>query len=129
MKRAFTFLVLGPTAVVMAHYVYIVTASVPWSGVQNFVAMCLFAFTFVVGAIAALVDSLLARTLPALARAPLIALVGAAIPLGVIVWFHGCVVDPRLMMQFGIGGALCMGACSLLSHDCGQRRPAAPIGA
>lgn len=121
MKRFLMFLLLGPTGAAAAYCMYTTTAGVPWSGVEKFVAVCLFGFTFLVGAIVAPIDGLLAPTLPVLVRAPMVAMVGAGIPLGVICLFHGCVVAPELLLPSGIGSGVCMGVCSLLSND---RQPA-----
>jgi len=121
MKRALIFLLLGPASVVGTLLPYDWPRTGLW-GTASIVATCLFVFTFLVGAIAALADSWLARTLPVLARAPLTAMVGAVIPVGAISAVEGCMLPQSLMMPFGIGGALCMGVCSLLSNDYGYRQ-------
>lgn len=119
MKRAFTFLLLGPALAATAWMIYVVTSNGPLSFAAAS-AMILFIFTVFVAAIAALVDGSLARALPVYLRAPLTAIIGAAIPVGVILGWAGCVLPQQIWMPFAIGGALCMGACSLLSNDFGS---------
>ena len=83
---------------------------------SSVIAVLLFLFTFPVSGIVGLLDGQLARAIPILLRAPLTALVGAT----------AAMVLPRALlgpmpqdmsMPFGLGGALCMGLCSLLAHD------------
>jgi hypothetical protein len=121
MKRAFIFLLLGPAFVVAAWLLYAVAQGAPW-GTAEIVAVCLFVFTFLVAALAALLDSFLAGTLPVLVRAPLIALLGGAVPVVALLAVVGCMLPQSFLTPFGIGGALCMGVCSLLSNDDGHRQ-------
>jgi hypothetical protein len=129
MKRALMFLLLAPASVVTAWLIYDCAhhATGPFVGL---VATILFLFTLFVASIAGLVDGLLARGLPAILRAFLTAVVGAVIPASVILAISGCVVPQSISLPFALGGALCMGTCSLLSNDFGQRqRRALPAGA
>ena len=128
MKRAFVFLLLAPVSVATIWTIYGTMDQVP-RGVVELLAFCLFVFTFLVAALAALADSLLARTLPALVRAPLVAAVGAAIPVSAWLAVEGCMLPPSLLTPLGIGGALCMGICSLLSNDGRRQRLAVPASA
>ena len=129
MKRAFMFLLLGPASIVTTWLIYVTAKQGPW-GIAAPVATILFIFVFFVAAIAALFDQFLARALPAFVRASLTAIVGAAIPVSVILAVSGCMLPEPLVMPFAIGGALCTGVCSLLSNDCGHRhRLALPTAA
>lgn len=126
MKRPLIFLLLGPACVVATWLAFATLQTEP-RGIIEFVAMCLFLFTLLVGTIAALVDGLLARALPAFVRALLVAIVGAAIPISAWLAVMGPMAPPSLLNPFGIGGALCMGVCSLLSNEnIGWQHPAMP---
>jgi hypothetical protein len=129
MRRAFMFLLVAPISVATIWTIYATVNHAP-NGFVELVAFGLLVFTLLVATLAALADSLMASTLPALVRAPLTGLVGAAIPASVILAYDGCLLPPSLVTPFGIGGALCMGICSLLSNDgdCLERAIAA-VGA
>jgi hypothetical protein len=91
--------------------------------------MLLFLFTLPVSALSASFDGYLARSLPLSLRAPLTAIVGATVAGGLAGALFSCLLPPSMLMWFAIGGAVCMGACSLLSHDYGKRqRPGVPRG-
>ena len=130
MKRVLIFLLLGPIMVVTAWLIFI--AAIDWS--VDFVATALFVFTFFVAAITRPIDGYLARALPIYLRAPLTAVAGATIAIGIplilvsILLSHLLMLPQWTMVTLAIGGALCMGVCSLLSHDYGSRR-VKPAGA
>lgn len=149
MKRILVFLLLGPALVVTAWLIYVPAGKGPGDGFVALAAMALFTFALFVASFAVLVDGYLADTLPIYLRAPLIAIVGAAIAgglfLGTVGWMFpgwitllsaglipgtvGWTLPFRLSAPFAISGALCMGACSLLSHDyCFRHRRAALKG-
>jgi hypothetical protein len=125
MKRAVVFLVLGPASVFLVWSICVAGARGPAGGFVAFVGMLLFLFTLPVSALSASFDGYLARALPLPLRAPLTAIVGATIAGGLACALFSCLFPPSMLTWFGIGGAVCMGACSLLSHDYGgRRRPA-----
>jgi hypothetical protein len=124
MKRIFVFLLLGPMLV----------AFLPWSitaaaggrikgGFDELCAVILFAFTLLVSAISLPIDQYLAHALPLALRAPLIAIAGAMIAAGPVFALVRIVLpqwakQPQwVLMPFAIGGAVCMGLCSVLSTD------------
>lgn len=121
MKRILVFLLLGPASVVTAWLIYAPAGKGP-----ALAAMALFTFAFFVASCTVLVDGYLADTLPIYLRAPLIAIVGAAIAVGMafgLAWtvvLHFVMLPQWILLPFAIGGALCMGACSLLSNDYGS---------
>jgi peptidoglycan/LPS O-acetylase OafA/YrhL len=121
MKRAFIFLLLGPTAVAIAGSWAAFAAGVPGYFVQ-FLALALFFLTFLVGVLAGLADGYLARTTPVLLRAPLTAMVGATVSAGMAFAFLHCLLPPPELMFLPLGGAVCMGACSLLANEYGTWR-------
>jgi hypothetical protein len=130
MKRAVVFLVLGPASVFLAWSIFVAGAGGPAGGFVAFVGMLLFLFTLPVAALSASFDGYLARALPLPLRAPSTAIVGATIAGGLACALFSCLFPPSMLMWFAIGGAVCMGACSLLSHDYGnpQRRAARRAG-
>lgn len=132
MKRTLIFLLLGPIMVVTAWLIFIVAIGGS-RGSVDFVATGLFVFTFFVAAISRPIDGYLARAWPIHLRAPLTAVVGATIA-AVGIPFVLFAISPFIFLAIlsstplwtvvllATGGALCMGACSLLSHDYGNRR-------
>jgi hypothetical protein len=131
MKRAVVFLVLGPASVFLTWSIFVAGAGGPAGGFVAFVGMLLFLFTLPVAALSASFDGYLARALPLPLRAPLTAIVGATVAGGLLLALnrmmfpHGTTLPLEILTPFAIGGAVCMGACSLLSHDYGKRqRPA-----
>ncbi len=126
MKRALMFLLLGPALVVVPWLIFIAAID-GLRGPVDFVATVLFIFTFLVAAITGLVDGCLARDLPIRLRTLVTASVGAMIAWILAYAFFTGIFSPStslswLLMSFAIGGAIVMGACSLLSQD--YRRPA-----
>ena len=120
MKRAFVFLLLAPTLVAVATWPYVA----PAGGCDLILVAGLCLLTFLVSAITAPVDGYLARALPIPLRAPLIAIVGAALAVGTVcvlvsaVLRHWTMLPQWILIPFAIGAALCTGVCSLLSNDC-----------
>jgi hypothetical protein len=125
MKRAVVFLALGPASVFLVWSICVAGARGPAGGFVAFVGMLLFLFTLPVSALSAAFDGYLARALPLPLRALLTAIVGATVAGGLACALFSCLFPPSMLTWFAIGGAICMGACSLLSHDYGgRRRPA-----
>jgi hypothetical protein len=121
MKRVLVFLLLGPASAAFTVFLMCVadTGTKYWD-IALLSAVAMFIVTLPVSAFCGAVDGCLARTLLISARAPLTALAGATIA-GGLVW----ALFRPLFPTFAIAGALCMGACSLLSHDYVRRqRPA-----
>jgi hypothetical protein len=134
MRRPLVFALLGPASVVFT-VLAIDGGGSPLDGIAALIAMLLFLFTLSVSAIAGPIDGYLARTLPLELRAPLTALTGGTIAVGLLLALnrmmfpHGTTLPLEILMPFAVGGAVCMGACSLLSHDYGRRqRPAVQSG-
>jgi hypothetical protein len=125
MKRAVVFLVLGPASVFLAWSIFVAGAGGPAGGFVAFVGMLLFLFTLPVAALSASFDGYLARALPLPLRAPSTAIVGATIAGGLACALFSCLFPPSMLVWFAVGGAVCTGICSMLSHDYGKRqRPA-----
>jgi hypothetical protein len=120
MKRAFVFLVLGPMAVAITVFSSLVAAGAPGNLAQLLAAALAF-LTFPVVIVAGAIDGCLARTTPIALRAPLTAIGGAAATAVVAFALLHCLLPPSELMFLPLGGAVCAGACSLLSHDCGGR--------
>jgi hypothetical protein len=134
MRRPLVFALFGPASVVFTVFA-IDGGGCRLDGIAAFIAMLLFLFTQSVSAIAGPIDGYLARTLPLELRAPLTAITGATVAVGLVLalnWMifpHGGMLPQEILKPFAIGGALCMGVCSLLSHDYGRRqRPAVQRG-
>jgi len=126
MKRAFVFLVAGPTLVVAVWLLFLAASRGGGHGLPGIDAMILFVFTFLVSVIIAPIDGYLARVLQTPLRTPLIAIAGAAIAVGVLHVLAG-MISPHwvllplwILPPFAIGGAICMGMCSLLSRNYGN---------
>jgi hypothetical protein len=124
MKRAFVFLLLGPTLVALTPSLIIVAeGGRVGGGFVEYVAMLLFLFTLVVSAITGPIDGYLAHALPLPLRAPLAAITGATIAVGLVLALftmmlpHWTMPPQWLLTPFAIGGAFCMGVCSVLSNN------------
>jgi hypothetical protein len=122
MKRTFVFLLLGPMLVAVTPWLIAVAGGRRIKGgFDEFCAMVLFLFTLLIAASTLPMDQYLAHALPLALRAPLIAIAGATMAVGLVLavaW----TVSPQWAKQpewiarpFAIGGALCMGACSVLA--------------
>ena len=113
MNRAIVFLLVGPALVVLTIWVAV---GVPIGDWVVAIAVWLFVCTIPVSAVMGILDGALAQALPILPRAPLMVVVGAIVAAGLPVAVLGP-LPQDLSLPLGIGGALCTGACSLLSHD------------
>jgi hypothetical protein len=87
-------------------------------------------FGLAVSAVAALIDGFLAQAVPLRLRASLVAIFGAAIAVALVFGQAGT-LPQLILVPLAVSGALCMGACSLLSNDYESQRPldepAAPL--
>jgi hypothetical protein len=128
MQRAFVFRIVGPVTVALVATLTLLTADASGNLVQ-FIAMALLLLTLPVTAVAASVDGYLARTFPIELRAPITAIAGAMAAGAVAYTTLHCFFATAELMFFGLGGAICTGACSLLAHDFGWRRCFAPAEA
>ena len=116
MKRALVFLLLGPVLGVLIAF-YLVG-----QGYRDlYVAPIVFFFSLIVCAIAGLVDGLLACVIPIWLRAPLTAVAGTAIAVGLYVFLLGIRPLDKLLLiaEFGASSTA---ACSLLSHPFHRRK-------
>jgi hypothetical protein len=128
MKRTLIFLFFGPTTlVIVATCLMFCVAAVGCSRcfagagmVLMFILVRGIALAFLLGlalsAVAGLIDGFLAQAVPLRLRASLIAIFGAAIAVVLAFAQIGPLPQP-ILMPLAISGALCMGACSLLSND------------
>jgi hypothetical protein len=119
MKRTLIFLVLGPVAVAITVFATLVAVGAP-SNFAQFLAAALAFLTFPVAAFAGLADGVLAPTLPIPLRAPLTAIVGATLACVPAFALLHCFLPSSELMFLPLGGAVCAGLCSLLSHDYGS---------
>ena len=120
MKRAVVFLVLGPALAFFTTWLIYFAEGGSGSGyIAATVSILLFSFTWLVAMITWAIDGFLAHALPLPLRAPLTAIVGATVAVGLFLGLGGCFLPLWISTPFAIGGALCMGACSVLSHDYG----------
>jgi hypothetical protein len=74
-------------------------------------------FGGVVSAVARTMDEYFALVFPIPVRAPLTAIVGASVSVGLLLAIAGKMLPSETLMPFAILGAICMGVCSLLSED------------
>jgi hypothetical protein len=125
MKRALVFLVLGPVLVsAVATLAIAQAASVLDREFARLLATVLFLFTLPVAAVAGSFDAYLARAFAIPLRAPLIAAAGAVIASGLAYLLFSCLLPTSSLKFFAIGGAACMGLCSLLANEHGWQGPA-----
>jgi hypothetical protein len=125
MKRAIAFLVLGPVLVLVSAIASLAVAPILGTQDREFagiVATVLFFFTLPVAAVAGAFDAYLARAFAVALRAPLIAAFGAVIASGLAWLLFSWALPSSALQFFAIGGAACMGACSLLANDYGWRQ-------
>jgi hypothetical protein len=117
LRRALVFAWLGP---VFGLFVTFSLKAVADGGYPTDVGIgivIVFFFSLVICPVAGTVDGVLAFVAPIFLRAPLTAIVGAAIAVGLSLYLFGSKLTPAYrQMPFAIVGALAMGACSLLSH-------------
>lgn len=126
MKRALVFFVLGPMLVsaIAATVILAQTAGAPAREYAGSLAAVLFFFTLPVASLAASLDAYLERAFAIPLRAPLIAAIGAIVASGLAYILVGCLLSPSSLKFFAIGGAGCMGMCSLLANEYGCPGPA-----
>ena len=124
MKKVLVFLLLGPTLVVTAWLIYFAESGGGTGSVAAIVSMLLFLFTLIVAMITWSIEGSVAHTLPLALRAPLTAIAGGVVAVGLFLGTIGWTLPLGVSAPFAIVGAFCMGVCSLLSHDYGiwQRR-------
>jgi hypothetical protein len=121
MNRALVFLLLAPTSVAFTVGLIGVGAGLQLF-LAGFFAAALFVFTLLVSMIAATLDGFLARAFPFVSRVPLIAIVGAMTTGGLVAGLSGGYLPPSMLISSAMGGAFCMGVCSLLSNADGSRQ-------
>ena len=126
MKRALVFLVIGPTLVsTVASLALAQAAGMPPPEFARIIAIALFFFTLPVAALAGSFDAYLARAFAIPLRAPLIAATGAVAASGLAWILLSCLLPPpNFLAYFAVGGAACMGVCSLLANEYGWQGPA-----
>jgi hypothetical protein len=130
MKRPVVFLLLGPSLVALA--VWMVAAAIAGRIDDSFVGICAitsFLLTLPVSWLTGLVDGYLARSLPALLRALLTAVVGTTGAIGLVLALFTMIFSqtapPEIVnvaIYAGLFLLLPMGVCSLLSNDDGDRQ-------
>jgi len=98
-------------------------SSPPPSYFREFLVIVLFFFTLPVSALAGCLDAYLARAFAIPLRAPLIAAIGAVIASGLAYLLFSCLLPTSSLKFFAIGGATCMGLCSLLANEYGWHGP------
>jgi hypothetical protein len=115
MRRALVFLLLGPMLGVCGAALVDVAAGRAVNGDFEGAVMAYF-FGLAVSAATGPIDGYLARIVPIYLRAPLTAIVGATIAVGLILAMGRMMLPPQILMQFAITGAVCMGVCSVFSN-------------
>jgi hypothetical protein len=114
-RRFYVFMLLGPIlALGGAASLDIVAGRCPRYD-EGFVMALLFGG--VVSAVARTMDELFALAFPIPVRAPLTAIVGAAVAVGLLLAIIRKMLPVETLMPFAILGAICMGVCSVLSDD------------
>lgn len=117
MKRALIFLAAAP--VLVGASVLLTFVAMNKDELAEPLAAILFLFTVPVSAVAGGLDTWLARAFPILLRAPMIASAGAIGASGLAFILFRCFFAPDTLPlpYFALGGATCMGVCSLLAND------------
>jgi asparagine N-glycosylation enzyme membrane subunit Stt3 len=121
MKRTLVFVLLGPILGVLAAFSMVTVLF--GGGFDTYGFPIVLFFSVVLCAITAPVDGVLAYVAPISIRAPLTAIVGAAVCVGIrwYLWSQtgNKMVTPTLSSEFPIAiiGALMTGMCSLLAHN------------
>ena len=124
MKRALAFLVFGPVlAAVTALLVMAKTSGADHDFAKIF-AIAVFFFTLPISAITGCIDGVLSDV-PVPLRAALTATAGALVASSLAFVLFSWLFPPAVWLYFAFGGATCMGACSLLVSELGERGPAA----
>jgi hypothetical protein len=138
MKRIPVFLLLGPALVALEVLMFVAYVGGVDRGFVGFCVMMSFLLTIPVSVITGIVDRYLAGGLPTLLRAPMTAIIGMMIVIGLALVLFALTfsqtVPPEVMNAARWAGTfllLPMGLCSLLSSDYGNRRvkPAGDCGA
>jgi len=120
MKRALAFLVFGPVlAAVTALLVMTKTSGADHDFAKIFAA-AVFLFTVPVSAITGYIDGVLCDA-PVPLRAALTAAVGAVVAFSLGFLLFNWLFPFSVWLYFAFGGATCMGACSLLASELGER--------
>jgi hypothetical protein len=117
MKRLPVFLLLGPVIGVLVAFSFAVVENggVPGDYVEGCVTF--FVFSLIVSMMVGPVDGILSYAVPISLRAPLTAIVGAAVAVGLGLYAARWTPPLHRLVLFAVLGALSTGACSLLSHD------------
>ena len=118
LRRALVFLLLGPILGVLVA----LSPDVASGGLNAWLVLIgkqVFVIALLVSAITGLVDGILSRSLSIFLRVPLTALVGAVAAVGLPAALLGR-LPQEMSMSLAIGGAFCMGVCSVLSHEYGR---------
>jgi hypothetical protein len=132
MNRALVFVLVGPALVALEVWmVMALVLGIPGVFVGYLVSL-LFVLALPVSAIAGLLDSCLARSLPALLRAPLTAAISMTISVVFVLALLSRVETTLSSVANHVIGAglfllLPMGVCSLLSNDWDNRRRPAVV--
>jgi hypothetical protein len=123
MKRAMVFLPLGPALVALEAWIFTALVLNMPGGWVGFIAALSFVFALPVSAIAGLLDSCLARSLPPLLSAPLTAaismIISVVFALAMLSMQGGTLSNDVIdhVISAGLFLLLPMGVCSLLSHN------------
>ena len=127
LRRALVFVLLGPVFGVLAAFSVVAVLNGGYLGDLYGIPIAFF-FSLIICAVTGPVDGVLAYIVPISMRAPLTTIVGAAVAVGLslFLWAQlgNKMVPPSLSSQIPIAviGALCTGACSLLSHSRRSRK-------
>jgi len=121
MKRAFIFLVVAPVSVFCTVLLMCVDAGMKSLDFVCVVGVVLAILSLPMAAISAAIDGYLARAVPVSLRASVIAGVGATIAAGETLAVFSSLLSPSIIMALAVGAALVAAACTLLSHDYGDR--------
>jgi hypothetical protein len=123
MKRAFVFLVAAPVTVFFAVLLmWVVASGTRALDFGALVAGVLSVFAMPMSMIGWITDEFLARAFPFSLRVCSTALVGAMVAAAEVLAVFSSLLPSSIMMALAIGGAAVMAACSLLSHDFGDRQ-------
>jgi hypothetical protein len=114
LRRALVFVLLGPIFGALA--AFSVASVMNGARVDPYGIPIAFFFCLILCAIAAPVDGVLAYVVPISLRAPLTAIVGAAVLVGICFYLWTSVGNKMVLLSL-IVGAITTGTCSLLSHN------------
>ncbi|MEH2506084.1 ABC-type Fe3+-siderophore transport system permease subunit [Bradyrhizobium sp. AZCC 1578] len=126
LQRALVFVLLGPALGVLIAF-SVVAIAIRGYAADLFGVSIAFLFSLVVCAITGIVDGVLAWAAPISLRAPLTAIVGAAVAVGLVLFLAaqlGGQMTPPLhtLIPIAVIGALNTGACSLLTYYYRRRK-------